>query len=532
MCVRLARRSPAPESSFIGEQYALAAMLYFLFSGVHQLDYSLERDEMLRQISDDPMLPFSKRGVSAWPEVERILARALSKEPDARFSSVGELARALRGVAPDDQGVSPRTGSSQRHGVSTAAEGVLQDVLQRVQISGPLLKGGLPRPTASVNYGAAGIAYALYRIARVRGDPALLALSDVWANRATRDLDHETAFVSTELKITPETVGAISPYHTASGVHFVQALIAHSMGDTAAQQGEIDHFIAASAAPCPDLDLTLGRSSSLVAASLLLDTAPENDHLRRFGNERLSGIWEEVDAFPPIADFADISYLGIAHGWAGILYAAMRWAEVSGTAVPASVVERLRQLADLAEHKGRGVHWPVYTDTGPPRLDPYMAGWCHGSAGYVQLWMLAHRILRDEAYLALAEGAAWNAWEEPDPNGSLCCGLAGRAYAMLNVYRSTGERQWLDRAHVLGNRAPLGIDMRICRSIASRVARSASPCWPPICRPRVVVDALLRGGRLVSAPARNHPRMTVRGSSLLRRAAAGELERPSSAASD
>ena len=42
-------------------------MLYFLFSGVHQLDYSLERDEMLRQISDDPMLPFSKRGVSAWP---------------------------------------------------------------------------------------------------------------------------------------------------------------------------------------------------------------------------------------------------------------------------------------------------------------------------------------------------------------------------------------------------------------------------------------------------------------------------------
>lgn len=447
-----------PESSFLGEQYALAAMLYFQFTGLHQLDYSLERDEMLRQISEDPVLPFSKRGVSAWPDVERILARALSKDPQARFSSVAEFALALRDVkASGDQGVAPGRDATPTKGLSTAAEGVLHDVLERVQISGPLLKTGLARPNASVTYGAAGIAYALYRIAHVRGDPALLALSDVWAGRASRDLDDEAAFVNSDLRIVPETVGAISPYHTASGVHCVQALIAHAMGDAAAQQGEIEHFIAASERPCLDLDLTLGRSSSLLAASLLRDTAPDNDKLLAFGNARLAGIWEEVDAFPPIREFADIGYLGIAHGWAGILYATMRWAEASGSAMPASLRQRLEQLADLAEHKGRGIRWPVYTETRSHTLEPYMAGWCHGSAGYVHLWMLARRMFKDETYLALAEGATWNAWEEPDANGSLCCGLAGRAYALLNVYRATGESEWLRRAHHLANKAAVGI---------------------------------------------------------------------------
>src|SRR5207244_186311 len=152
-----------------------------------------------------------------------------------------------------------------------------------------------------------------------------------------------------------------------------------------------------------------------------------------------------------------ISYLGIAHGWAGILYATMRWTEASGIAMPASLRERLGQLADLAEHKGRGIRWPVYTEVRSHKLEPYMAGWCHGRAGYVHLWMLAHRMFRDEAYRALAEGAAWNAWEERDLNGSLCCGLAGRAYALLNVYRATGERVWLHRAHVLANKAAVGI---------------------------------------------------------------------------
>ena len=36
---------------------------------------------------------------------------------------------------------------------------------------------------------------------------------------------------------------------------------------------------------------------------------------------------------------------------------------------------------------------------------------------------------------------------------TLCCGLAGRAYALLNLYRHTKETVWLDRARDLAARA-------------------------------------------------------------------------------
>jgi serine/threonine-protein kinase len=126
--------------------------------------------------------------------------------------------------------------------------------------------------------------------------------------------------------------------------------------------------------------------------------------------------------------------------------------------VPAELEERLRELAELAEPAGRGVRWLVKvrrpsTDRRSPsrRRSPhdYMTGWCNGSAGYVHLWTLAHAVLGVDAYLTLAERAAWNAWEDRDPLGTLCCGLVGRAYALLNLSRYADERTWLDRAAAL-----------------------------------------------------------------------------------
>jgi len=61
--------------------------------------------------------------------------------------------------------------------------------------------------------------------------------------------------------------------------------------------------------------------------------------------------------------------------------------------------------------------------------------------------------LGDPIYATLAEGVAWNAWEDPARNASLCCGLAGRAYALLNLYRHGGGPEWLARARDLAERA-------------------------------------------------------------------------------
>jgi serine/threonine-protein kinase len=82
-----------------------------------------------------------------------------------------------------------------------------------------------------------------------------------------------------------------------------------------------------------------------------------------------------------------------------------------------------------------------------------MNGWCNGSAGYVHLWTLAHRVAGDDRWLDLAEGAAWSTWETDGPVSTVCCGRAGRAYALLNLYRHTRDDAWLERARVIAERA-------------------------------------------------------------------------------
>jgi hypothetical protein len=339
-------------------------------------------------------------------------------------------------------------------------------VLQRLGPSGPLLPSGLTlAPTCSVNNGAAGIAYALYRIACIRGDASLLSLADIWSTKATSNIESSEAFYSTELEITSEVVGQISLYHTASGVHCVQALISHAMGDVASQQAAAEAFVSASMAPCENLDLTLGKSGTLLACSLLLDVMPDSDILPLFGNEVMQGIWNQIDTFPPLREYPPLTFLGIAHGWAGVLYATMRWCQSSGHTLPGSFEERLRQLAACAEPSGRGVRWKRKLRKRDHKHSyDYVPSWCNGSAGFVFLWTLAHQRFGDQTYLDLAEKAAWNTWEDPDTIGDLCCGLAGRAYALLDLYKYTGERDWLYRAQELANRAAISIKSSAIRN--------------------------------------------------------------------
>lgn len=75
---RLARRK-VPRSTFMGEQYSLAAMIYMLISGGHYMDFSAEKHEMMRQIAEDPTMPFDRHG-EAWPSLEAVLAQALRKK--------------------------------------------------------------------------------------------------------------------------------------------------------------------------------------------------------------------------------------------------------------------------------------------------------------------------------------------------------------------------------------------------------------------------------------------------------------------
>jgi predicted Ser/Thr protein kinase len=441
------RQGTSVAPSPAGEQYSLAALLYFLIAGHHYLDFRYDRDEMRLQIENEPALPFARHGVPPWPEVEQILFRALEKDPSRRYGSVAELAALLaqtRDATLRESLTTPLT---------SEAHALLETTLQTLARGGAMFASGYRiAPTASINFGCAGAAVGLLRIAETRGDARLLALADVWRSRAVALIGTEGAYTNEERG--PRKLGDVTPYHTESGVHAAAAMVAAAMGDSASQRRAVAAFLRASRRPCDNLDVTLGRSGSLLAAAMLLpiseDVAESAAALRAFGAETMSAIWHELDRRPALPDSPKDTYLGIAHGWSGFLYAALRWCVASGDALPSRIAERLHELSTLKTPSGRGAFWRAVIDRPSDGTTP---SWCNGSAGLVFLFTLAHRVFGDGQWLQLAELCAWNTWDERRVSTHLCCGTSGRAYALLNLYKHTGATEWLSRARELANHA-------------------------------------------------------------------------------
>lgn len=449
-----------PRSNVFGEQYSLGALIYSLLTGTYPQKFSIEREEMMRQIEQDPPLAFDRQGAPAWPIVEEVLARALSKDPQARFESIAAFAAALEHAPRDAAAEAPASGAGEVGGSDSILHEYVDAMLDQIGPASALMATGLiEAPTASVGYGAAGLAYALYRIACATSDPVHLATAEIWLSRAARDMNKNEAFHNAALEMTPDVVGRVSPLHAAPGIFCVEALLSQARGDVVSQQAAIDGFAALSEAPCDNLDATLGRCGTLLAAATLLETIPAEtqldiSRLRAVGDGVMRDLWEKLDSYGPVSECPELRYSGVAHGWAGMLYATMRWCRVTEQSLPATLESRTEQLAELAEPIGRGARWPwVIPAKGHRTQVSYMPGWCNGSAGFVHFWTLAHERFQEERYLTLGHRAAWNAWESSGPVANLCCGIAGQSYALLNLFKHTGESEWLQRARELANRA-------------------------------------------------------------------------------
>jgi serine/threonine-protein kinase len=189
----------------------------------------------------------------------------------------------------------------------------------------------------------------------------------------------------------------------------------------------------------------------------LPDDAAERSAIVELGNRLATRLWIELSAMDELqaqaaGDRHDdaVAYLGAAHGWSGFLHAQLRWSESSGADVP-PIAARLDELARFGVPLARGLVWP--REVGPPDDGSLAATWCNGAAGMVFLWTAAARAFGDDRYAALAERAAWTAYEGHPAPGDLCCGLAGRAYALLNLHRAGGDRLWLARARDLAGQA-------------------------------------------------------------------------------
>lgn len=440
----LAARKPPPATQ-LSDQYSLAALLYLMFAGKQYLVPGREFRETLQQIADQPPLPFDVHGMRCWPALEDVLRRALAKNPAERYPAVTDMLEALRGL------FRRTTARQHSNGQSYSPAQLLVSTALRLSRRDGLIDRGLPiPPLVSVNYGAAGIAYFFCRMAQMRERPGDLQTAMRWLDAAHRELGNPGAYVNPDIGLIAKRVGVVSPYHSVTGVHCVQALVANAMGDMTAAQTAISAFVAASQRACTSYDLTVGRSSTLVAAALLVEALrdtqiAQRSGLIRLGTETLGGIWKRVESQD--LHNLQIRYWGVAHGWAGILFATLRWCEATGSAVPSGALDRLSELAAAAVRQPHGARWMGPNDPSMP------ASWCHGSTGYVHLWLSAADILAEDQFSRCGLDAAMHSWSSKSVNATLCCGQAGQAYAMLRAYQHTGETAWLRRARDLAQNA-------------------------------------------------------------------------------
>jgi serine/threonine-protein kinase len=449
-----ARRTatPSPAASIEGEQYAIAALLYFLLTGGHTHNFVLEEQQMLRQIVEEPPLPFADHGTAELTRLEDAIGRALAKDPRHRFASVAEFAREIALAVKEGPASPPRRPASLR--TRGHADTFVDRLIDGVSKPGSVFGRPVHAPTASFHNGAAGIAYTLLRIARTREDGRLLALADLWSNQAVGAVlaNAADAFDGGTPELNPDSIGPNSLYHAASGVFCVDALIAHARGDDTALRRAVAAFVTANEGDGAHADVSQGWAGALLGCSVLLDvqaadSSAERQSLLRLGADLAARLTRELISAPASHPAQKYTYLGAAHGWAGQLYAILRWGEAAAAGIPPEIHPRLHELTRLATPIGSGLRWPVTMESrGRSTL---WASWCNGAAGFVHLWTLAARRFGGESYHQLASGAAWAAYQAPSRNADLCCGLAGRAYALFNMHRSSGDARWADRGREL-----------------------------------------------------------------------------------
>lgn len=336
--------------------------------------------------------------------------------------------------------------------------------LADVAAPGPLYDRGLPPPQASLACGAAGVAtFLLRRLAQIHADAALLAQADAWARRAGEG---------------DTTAGADdrSPWHGAAGVHAVQAQVARALGDGARQAQAVQAFVQASRPLSPSHDATTGLPATLLAAALLLADLDATDAaqahalraLQQLADEALAMLAAQIGSRGTLAALPALRQLGMAHGWAGLLHAALRASQALRRGVPGWVPPLLDALAAQARPMGRGVAWPTWRPGAVPAPDEsdFAPGWCRGSAGQVHLWLCAHAMTGQPRWLDLAVKAGQHAARHPGLCADLCCGLAGRGYALLALYRHTGDSRWLHDARTLADRAATVHDQAFQRPVS------------------------------------------------------------------
>lgn len=311
--------------------------------------------------------------------------------------------------------------------------------------------GPLPRPPfSSLGHGAAGVAYFLVRHAAVTGERHWLDSASDWISVAEAGIAQPDAFQA-DSPVYPNERAAIpaSVYFGEAGVWCCGTLVAAARNDSQAVGRYVEQFVrVADACPPERVDAASGAAGLLLAAAVLVEQLSSSCPAPLLSTgDRLAGRLVRIAGVGARQAPGELGWLGAAHGWSGIASALLRWAQATGTN-PGQEVQGLLDV--LRQARLPSGLWPRHTSG-----QEVWRGWCHGSAGWVQLWTLAGEVLGEPDALALAEHAASDAVAAAadDVGPGLCCGQGGIAYASLALYRFTGDEGWLENARRLAGAA-------------------------------------------------------------------------------
>jgi hypothetical protein len=308
-------------------------------------------------------------------------------------------------------------------------------------------------PYRNAYFGAAGMAWALHRLAEDDLGPELPGLAELVA---TLPGDYRDGPELTELA-TGVPPPAPSLLFGESGVLLACEAIAPDRG----RRDELATCVARNAEN-PTRELCWGSPGTMVAA-LALWRATGEVRWRELWERSARWLLEEWRETVWVQDMygSEARYVGAGHGFAGnafaLLAGAGRETGLTVTFVAPHLTERVAAtLSELAVVEGDLAQWPALADQETERKP---VQWCHGSPGIVSSLRALPADPETDALLAAGGELTWRAGALRKGVG-LCHGTAGNAFALLALHARTGDERWLERARAFAMDAAADVAAR------------------------------------------------------------------------
>jgi len=436
-------------NNMASEQYSVASLLYELFTGSSYINFSLRTETMYQQLKDENPRAFNDISIKPFIELETILNKALEKNPEKRFKNLKIMAMEIDKLIEKKESIPINTKKS------PIKEKFISKVFDYFSENGELYQKGLPHgPVSTLFYGEAGIAYALYRYSLIADSASHLSLAEKWIKKAFLNTTKEDAFSNPNFEEDNELNIEYSIYNHILGLYGVSAFISYAKGDFLMVNQSIDRMLNI-------LDNNEEKGEDLVLDSLgvalLFIHLLQRDVAKIIDNEKQIRMEQKIEKIlSPLLEneknrIKKSTNLGMAHGVAGHLYVILKWYEYKKESPKESFFQRLNELIEQKIPYGSG-HCIPWQTTKQSKFNT-MSGWCNGSSGIVMLLCEVVKITKREIYLETIQKFIWHVWEDSASTPNLCCGLAGRAYALAYYSVITEHTLWHRRALYLLERA-------------------------------------------------------------------------------